>query len=243
MINDTIDGLTSYLSALTTIQHQRLWRYFLVPAMISLILFVVIFGSAWFASGHVGEWLMRVYPWEFGANVIEKSAAIIGGILLATLGLIIYKNAVMALSAPFMSLLSERLEKQMFSDAYEQPMTFARWLTETVRGIRIAIRSLVREVGFTLLILMLGLIPFFAPFSALLIFLLQSYYAGFGSMDFTLERHFNVKDSIRFTRDFRGLAIGNGAIFILLLMTGIGFLVALPWSTVAATQEVLKRLE
>jgi len=88
----------------------------------------------------------------------------------------------------------------------------------------------------------LGLIPVFSPFAAVFIFFVQAFYAGFGSMDFTLERHFNLNDSVRFVRRYRGVAIGNGAIFLLLLMTGLGFLIALPISTVAATSEVVKRL-
>ena len=85
-------------------------------------------------------------------------------------------------------------------------------------------------------------LPFFSPFVAVAIFLVQSYYAGFGSMDYTMERHLKVRDSIRFVRSNRGLALGNGAVFILLLMTGIGFLFALPLSTAASTPEVVKRL-
>ena len=62
-------------------------------------------------------------------------------------------------------------------------------------------------------------------------------------MDFTLERHFGYRDSVRFARDFRWLAIGNGAAYLLLLFTGIGFLVALPLGTAAATMETVERIE
>jgi len=39
------------------------------------------------------------------------------------------------------------------------------------------------------------------------------------------------------------MAIGNGVVFLLLLFTGIGFILALPLGTVAATIETVKRLE
>ncbi len=243
MIRDIIDGLTSYLTAWKTIREQRLWHYFFIPAIISLILAILIFGTIWGTSSQVGAWIYQFYPWEIGRSFVEKSASIVGGILMASVGLILYKNAVMALSSPFMSLLSERIEKNLFDDVVEQPMSLTRWMQETVRGIRIGLRNIIREIFFSVFILILALLPIVAPFSAALIFLIQSYYAGFGSMDYTLERHFNIRDSVGFVRNNRGLAIGNGSIFILLLMTGFGFLIALPWSTVAATQEVMKRLD
>ena len=75
------------------------------------------------------------------------------------------------------------------------------------------------------------------------LFLVQAYYAGFGNMDYSLERHHSISGSIRFIRRNRWLAMGNGTVFMLLLMTGIGFLFAPPLSTIAGTIEVVKRLD
>jgi CysZ protein len=85
--------------------------------------------------------------------------------------------------------------------------------------------------------------PVIAPFAAVLLFLIQSYYAGFGNMDYTLERHFNFQESIAFVRQHKGIAIGNGIIFIGLILIGIGFLIAPSFSTVAATIETVKAIE
>jgi CysZ protein len=115
-------------------------------------------------------------------------------------------------------------------------------LKDLIRGLRLAIRNIIRELFFTILLFLVGLIPLFSPFVSIAIFILQAYYAGFGNMDFTLERHFNVKGSVRFVRQHRGIAIGNGAFFLLLLFTGFGFLVALPLGAVAAAQETVPHL-
>ncbi len=72
---------------------------------------------------------------------------------------------------------------------------------------------------------------------------MQSYYAGFGNLDFALERHYRYADSVRFVQRNRALALGNGAVFMLLLFTFAGFLVALPLGTVAATIETVKRVD
>ena len=73
-------------------------------------------------------------------------------------------------------------------------------------------------------------------FSAVLLFLLQAYYAGFGNMDYTLERYYMFNDSVRFVQKNRGVAIGNGIGFLLLLLIPvIGVILVLPLSVTAST--------
>lgn len=99
-----------------------------------------------------------------------------------------------------------------------------------------------REITATIFLLLLGLFPLFTPFTTFLVFVLQAYYAGFGNLDFALERRFRYRESVAFVQSNRMLAIGNGTVYLLLLMTFIGFLVALPVGVVAATLETNKRL-
>ena len=62
-------------------------------------------------------------------------------------------------------------------------------------------------------------------------------------MDYTLERHYNYKDSITFVKQHKGIAIGNGIVFMLLLMIPvIGIILVLPLSVVSATKETVKRV-
>jgi CysZ protein len=75
--------------------------------------------------------------------------------------------------------------------------------------------------------------------------MVQAYYAGFGNMDYTLERHFKYRESVQFIRRHRGIAIGNGLVFILfLIIPVIGIILVLPMSVTAAsikTVELLKK--
>ena len=242
MIQQFLAGITSYARAFSMISSLRLWSFFFIPALISLVLAGIIFGTAWQLSDDIGFWVANFYPWETGRQIIEKISSVFGGLLVGAVGLILYKNLVMALASPFMSKLSAKIEKNTSLDHDNASYTSGNMLKEIIRGLRIAVRNIIREIFFTVLLLLLGLIPIFSPFVAVFIFIIQAYYAGFGSMDYTLERHYNFRNSVRFVKSHRGLAIGNGTVFVLLLMTGIGFLVALPLSTVAATPEVVKRL-
>lgn len=243
MIQGFIDGITSYAKALRLISRFRLWGYVWLPGLLSVLLGLAIFGTAWGLGDNIGGWIGQFYPeYWWGGQVVQRIANVFGGLLVVALGLILFKHLVLAISSPFMSFLSEKIEKKL-GGAGEVPFSLSRAVSDLVRGITIALRNIIRELFFTVLLLLLGLIPVFSPFIAILIFLVQAFYAGFGNMDFTLERHFRVRGSVRFVRRHRGLAIGNGAVFLLLLLTGIGFLFALPLGTVAATTETIRRLE
>ncbi|HMQ49427.1 MAG TPA: EI24 domain-containing protein [Saprospiraceae bacterium] len=243
MFNEISDGISSHLKALSLISKHRLWIYCLAPGIISLLLGVAIIGTAWNISDNAADWLMAFYPYEWGRKVLDWIAQAFSGLLVLTLGFLLFRHIVMAISAPLMSFLSEKVEKILKGDGGAPPFSLPQILSDLVRGITISLRNIIRELFFTFLIFLLGVfIPFLAPIVPVLIFLVQAFYAGFGNMDFCLERHFRVRDSVRFVRRYKGLAIGNGTVFLLLLFTGIGFLVALPLGTVAATVESVKRV-
>lgn len=244
MITAFTAGFSAYFRALGFIGQHRLWRYFWAPALISVLLGLAIFGTAWSVSGNLGDWLISLYPWDWGRSVLERIAAIFGGLFVVALGLILFKHLVMALASPFMSPLSEKTEGILQGRSAAPPFSLSRIMGDLIRGLRIALRNILRELFFTLSLFLAGLIlPILSPVIPVAIFIVQAYYAGFGNMDFALERHFGVRGSVRFVRRNRGLAIGNGAAFLLILLTGIGFLFALPLGAVAATLETVPALE
>ena len=103
-------------------------------------------------------------------------------------------------------------------------------------SIRISIRNLAKELLYTLPILLLEFIPVVNIFSTALLFLVQAYYAGVSNMDYTLERHFKYRESIAFIKKHRGLAIGNGIGFLLLLLIPVlGVILVLPLSITSAS--------
>lgn len=241
MIASFTVGFTAYFKAFQLISKYRLWSYVFIPMLISVVLGAAIFGTAWNISDNLGDWLISYYPWEWGRGVLEKIAAVFGGLFIGVLGLILFKHLVMALASPFMSPLSERIEREL-TGGPKKPGSTGQFINDLIRGLRIALRNIIRELFYTLLLFLLGLIPLFSPFTTVLIFLVQSFYAGFANIDYTLERHLNLRDSVRFVRKNRWMAIGNGLAFVLLLLTGVGFLIALPLGAVAATSETIKRL-
>jgi CysZ protein len=242
MVKDLVSGMSAYLKAFQVASEHRLWVYFIAPVLISIILGVSIFYSAWSLSDNIGSIINNLYPWEWGSAVVAKIGQIFGGLLIIAVGLILFKNLTIAFASPFMSFLSEKVERLLYGGAAPQ-FSAAQFVSDLVRGIRIAIRLITRELFFTLLLLLLGLIPIFAPFVPFVLLAMQAYYAGFGNIDFTLERYFRVRKSVQFIRQNRGMAIGNGMVYLLLYFTVIGFLFALPLGTIAGTMEAMKKLD
>ena len=149
----------------------------------------------------------------------------------------------MAFSAPFMSPVSEKIEAHLTGvPAHSNRNTSFK--EQLWRGIRINFRNLVKELLITIPILLLKFIPVVNIFSTALLFLVQAYYAGFGNMDYTLERHFKYRESVQFIRKYRGIAIGNGTVFILfLLIPIIGVILVLPMSVTASSLNTVKLIE
>jgi CysZ protein len=144
-----------------------------------------------------------------------------------------------------MSPLSERVEAYLTGIENYTRFSIGRMFKEIFRGIRLTVRNLIRELLLSLVVLIVtGIFPLIAIFSGPAVFAIQSYYAGFGNMDFTLERHYGVKGSVAFVRNHKGLAVGNGIPFLLMLMIPVvGVFLAPGLSTVAATLETVPRID
>ena len=243
MLKNIAIGIKAYFGAFSLISKLKLWKYFAIPMLISFVTAVIIFGSAYALSDNIGALISKIWIWDWGKETFTSLSNIIGGLFIIVIGLILYKHIIMALSAPFMSPVSEKIEDHLTGDTshIHRNTSFSQQLW---RGIRINGRNLFMELLLTMPILLLKFIPIVNIFSTFLLFIVQAYYAGFGNMDYTLERHFQYKESLRFVRKHRGLAIGNGIIFILfLLIPVIGVILVLPLSVTAASRITVDTLQ
>ncbi|AXP80502.1 putative sulfate transport protein CysZ [Mariniflexile rhizosphaerae] len=242
MIKNIILGIQAYFGAFSLISKLKLWKYFAIPMLISFVTAVLIFASAYSFSDNIADYLSSLFPGWNTSSWIKILLEILIGLLIIALGLILYKHIIMALSAPFMSPVSEKIETHLIGKIHTHRSTsFSQQLW---RGIRINVRNLGMELLLTIPILLLGFIPIIGIFSTVLLFLVQAYYAGFGNMDYTLERHFKYSESVQFVKNHRGLAIGNGIIFMLfLLIPIIGVILVLPLSVTAATLKTVEAIQ
>ena len=235
-------GCTAYFEVYEIISRLKLWKFFAIPMLISLLVFSMILLVSFSFSNAIGSYLASFWIWDFGQETIQTISRLFGGLFIVIIGFISFKHIIMALSAPFMGPISKIIEDDFNGVVSQNSTSTSKGLL--IRGIRISLRNLLREFILTIPILLFGLIPVIGLFSALLLFLSQAYFAGFGNMDYTLERHFSYKKSILFVKNNRGLAIGNGIVLMLfLLIPFVGVILVHPFSVTAATIVTVKSME
>ena len=240
MIKNIVLGIKEYTGALELFSKLKLWKYFIVPVLISILTAVLIGSEVYLLYDNIGAVIAKVWIWDWGKESFTAISNFVGGVIVLVIGLILYKHIIMAFSAPFMSPVSEKIEQYYFGEVKHLHRKTSN-VEQLIRGIRINVRNLFRELLITFPILLLKFIPVVNIFSTILLFIVQAYYAGFGNMDYTLERHLGYKESIDFARKNKGFAIGNGIVFMLfLLIPVIGIIIVLPLSVTAASKKTVK---
>ena len=243
MIKSILKSIKTYSQTIPLINKLGLWKYFAIPILISLLTAVIIGFTAYGLSDNLGSYIARIWIWDWGKESFIAFSNVLGGIVVLILGLILYKHIIMALSAPFMSPISEKIEAHFKGENPHQHRTTS-FKEQLWRGIRINLRNLTKELVITIPIILISFIPVIGIVASVLVFLIQAYYAGFGNMDYTLERHYKYSESIAFVRKYRGIAMGNGIVFILfLLIPVLGIILVLPLSVTAATINTVALLE
>ncbi len=243
MITTILSALKAYTNAFNLISKLKLWKYFVIPIVISVITSIIILFLSYSLADDISSFVTGLWKWEFGKSAFEVISTFLSGLLILAIGLILFKHIVMALSAPFMSPVSEKIELYIGGNPHHQHRKTS-FSEQLVRGIRINIRNLAKELLFTVPILIIGLIPVIGVLSPVLLFIMQAYYAGFGNMDYTLERHYNYKESVEFVKSNKGMAVGNGMGFLLLLLVPvIGIILILPLSVTAASTQTIRKIK
>lgn len=227
------------------ISKHGLWSYFLLPGLICLVIGGILFGGAWFYHTEIGTWMAGLYPsnWWGAENIAAVMGYVSVGLVMG-LSLFLFKYIVLIASAPFLGPLSEKVESLVTGEPAPK-FNIKDVGTDITRAIRISLRNVIRELFWTIVALIVFnvFIPFVGsllyPFAS---YLIQSYYAGFGAMDPALERRrYGVKQRVAFVSSHKGLAVGNGIVFIgLMFIPVLGWMVAPALSTAAATLDVVK---
>lgn len=242
MIKNIFKGIKAYAGTFKLINNLGLWKYFAIPIAISFLTALLIGVLAWALSDSIGSIIAKVWFWEWGSETFRAISDVMGGILIVALGLILYKHIILAVSAPFMSPVSEKIEHHLLGAAHTHRNTTNA--AQLWRGVRINTRNLLMEFMFTIPLLLLSFIPVLNIVTSILIFIIQSYYAGFGNMDYTLERHYTYSESTKFVRNNSGVAIGNGIIFMAMLFIPVlGIILVLPLSVTASTTETVRLIK
>ena len=241
MLKGVYQGCSAYSEVYEIISRLKLWKFFVIPMLISFLVFSMILLVSFSLSSSIGSYIASFWSWDFGQETIHAISRFFGGLLIIIFGFISFKYIIMALSAPFMGPISKIIEDDINGVVSQVKTSTPSGLL--MRGIRISLRNLLRELVLSIPILLFGLIPVVGFFSVVMLFLMQAYFAGFGNMDYTLERHFSYQKSVFFVKKNKGIAMGNGIVFMLfLLIPFFGVILVHPLSVTAATIVTVKSI-
>lgn len=243
MLKEILISFRSFYRAHTFIRRHGLWRWIVIPGIVYLLFFIV---GAWFYIQSANRFVQYIFVeigvrhWLEGhGQGLIRFLFLFGQIVLQLVLLLFYfswfKYFFLIVGSPVFAYLSEKTESILLNNEY--PFSFSRLLSDAWRGIRISVRNAFWQTLFTIFLLLLAFIPLIGWIAPLISLMVECYYLGFAMLDYTNERRgYGVARSFEYINRHKGLAIGNGIAFYLLLLIPVaGWVVAPGYAVVAAT--------
>ncbi len=234
-------AFNSFLEAHKFIIKHRMFKYILGIGFFFLLLYIAYVLSIW----NLMEWgFEKIQNWPWLQHMQESYHWLTWPILILqyTLQIIVillisfvYKYIVLIVGSPFFAYLSEKTEE--IARGSSAPFNLGHLLQDVLRGVRLALRNILRQsvfTGFFTLVSFLPVVGFLAPW---IIARKDCYYYGSSMLDYSCERHrMGVKESIQFVKRHNVLATINGLVFYALMLIPIlGALVAPAYCSISAT--------
>jgi CysZ protein len=245
------NSFTDYAPALRFIFKHRFAWIFLIPVILNLILLTGMYSAVSSfidylqSSSLEASQLQNTNFW--GADVLRWLLSVSIGILVQILFFFVFTytsgNIILLLLSPVLAYISEKTDKILTGKDY--PFNTLQFLKDIVRGIRIVFRNLFFESLITIGLFFFVFIPVVGQIVGLLspviLFFVASYFNGISFVDYILERKkMTVKERIVFNKQQRGLIIGNGIPFTLVLFIPfMGLFLAEFFAIVASVAAVL----
>jgi len=213
-------GLKSYSRAFSFIFKNKLGWTFLVPIVLNIILFAVaqnyIIELIDYVKNFVEEWSL-IKDSEFWSGAVSVVIGFFIEILFFLAFAYLGGYIVLIIMSPLLSYISERTEQVLTGNDYG--FNFGHLVKDTIRGIIMALRNMLIELGFLILAFIVGFIPVIGWFAAIFLFFISAYFYGFSFIDYYNERQrLTIKESAALVKKHKGIAISNGGVFALSLL-------------------------
>lgn len=243
MLKEIIIAIRSYAEAHRFIKTHRLWKWILIPGIIYAILFMT--GGYFFikTAQSATELILLKTGIKGWMERMQESwlhyLFIIGNIILMLILLLFYfslfKYLFLILGSPLLAYLSEKTESIMTGKDF--PFDLKRFINDIIRGVRIALRNMLWQTVYLISIMILCFIPVIGWIGPPVTLFIECYYLGFSMLDYSAERNqLSMQESISFNNRHKGLAIGNGMVFYLMLLIPLaGWILAPSYAVVAST--------
>ncbi len=243
MLKEIVTAIQAYFQTHRFIIKHRLWKWIIIPGLLYMLLFGAGIYFFWTSSNAAIEWMFTktgVQGWMDRMNDSWLSFLLIFGRIMVHLVFLmfyfsLFKYMFLIIGSPLFAYLSEKTEAII--EGKDFPFSFTQLLKDILRGIKIALRNMLWQTVYAISIFILAFIPVVGWVTPLISLMVECYYLGFSMLDYSCERHkLSTSQSISFIGKHKGLAIGNGLIFLLMhLVPFIGWLLAPSYAVIAAT--------
>jgi len=220
-------GFKGYFKALELLFSKGFMKFMLFPLLINIAIF-------WFGMSQISDLstLAResFINWIDIANAEFWGASFLQGALSGVITVLVYiiffiafalfgGYVIIIIMSPLFSIISEKTEKLITDGEIDYPFELKQFIKDIIRGVGIALRNVIFELGILVLVFIFGLIfSFLSWLGAIFMFFISAYFFGFSYMDYTNERdQLNIKKSVTFMRKYKWVAIINGSLFALVL--------------------------
>ncbi len=207
-LNEIKKGILAYTEAIQKFNKFDLQKYFL---LVFLLLFIFLFPVM------IMDAFMYLFSFILPFSKSTKYESLFAQFMASISGFFL-----LLVLSPVFSLVSEKVTAKLQGKTYHFSST--QFIKDILRGIKITLRNLIYEYLFIALI---SILLYLSPKNSIsnimgniLLILVTSYYYGFTLLDYALENHrFSYKKSLNFVKNNKGIAIGLGLVYHIIIST------------------------
>jgi CysZ protein len=214
--------------------HKGFGSYLAKAVIVAAFVIVGLLVGGWKMFNTLGTYLTYLIPGTWSHESLAVS--VLAGIVSTVFVFVLLKHIVLLVLSPSLSRVS------IDAETMQKPM-LTQGIGAISRSLKITCFSILKELAFTSILFLASFLPVVGVFAAVLIFIVQAYYAGCGVSDYYLERYQNYEETVVTFRAHRWALITIGSVFLLLFFIPfIGVMLAPYLTTIAATKYFERQL-
>lgn len=239
-----IIGLALFFDAHNFILKNKLGKYLLISGTLFLLLFSIsinaIITRIENSEPWLTNWIITNIEGYINFSIEDLKIGIKAAFWLLKTAIDSNKDSIftslfLIIGTPYFSFISEKVRKIITKTS--KSFTLKGWLEDMKRGLALSITNSIKQLGFSILIPMISLIPIIGIIAPLLTFIVLAYYNGILMTDYSLESEgYNQKESKKFYTQNKPImfSIGLGFMFLLLIPV-VGWFLAPTYALTASS--------
>lgn len=247
MFRDIKIGIGSIFESFQFIQKHKLYSLFILPAILSLIVLMGSLISIYLLTDSFGNYLIQTispsfFP-EWLTEVLSWGTGFLINIIASSILFTIFRYIAMIILTPVFSYAAQKAE--MIITGNDSPFSWKQFIKDIIRATTLALKNLVKQLILIGAFTLLGFIPVIGWFGPILLILVEAYYLGYSTLDYTLEvKKFDARSTNDFVSQNRLLTIIHGLFFLgLLLIPIFGWMFGPIFVVIAGTIAINKKLK